>query len=894
MKKYSFILSFTLIFVAYSVLVVAVDLSKTTGLSGSLTSSYTSYSVNFGDNYSSIGSACFDFTFTGDIYDPGDSLQYSLVPAPAPYWYGFGSDTKSYSTLTSCLTPAHQTFNELLDGSITGSVWMKNGTVNIQSLVIRLINAVSSATTTTTTTTTVPNVTTTTTTIPNQTTTTTIPAPISKSMQITINLPKTTYYPNENLEPKITITDASGKLITDATIKGSITGPKTLSPYFFYSSLCDCYKALQWLDESILIGDYTLSVEISHPSFDKTTASTSFKIVKPTIQTFTITTDKQEYFPGDSIKVTVTVKDSLGNLIKDAYLTGEIRDADTGKLVSPIYPFISGDVYTYTYYLGSETLGKSYKISAGTTWKEQKAAADATINVGKRGLNADVVLEKNVLSPKDSLRGRIKVFDKDGNIVKDASVSAELKDPQGFVSTYLSATFKDSFYELDSWTVQDWTSVGTYTLEIKISKYPEETMITKTIEITKQKLNVEVLLDRTSYKPGDKMYIKILVAYPNGTVAKDAWVGGEIFSLLSEPLGEETEFYKPGLCRIYLAPITPVFYKGEYIQKYFLDSPYIPSDCANGKYVLKIKIGAPGYADAEVLKEFDIALAKFFIETGFSVNSHVDSVDLVIYAEIKDENGKEIEFANIEGNLRPAEELKGCIKQFSFYYDSLLKRYVVNQFVSRYECAEGNYIIQIKASSPSYETAEVVQGTTIQYKQGYEYRTYVPATPFEATCREVSCGPNCIQKVCQSEVVGENCYDIVTDDECVNTCTRELERVEESISQGGVVTVNLEACIEQCTVKVPCQGSSVPVVPLEVMVEKLNELRKEVAETKEEVSGLKQLLLTIIDFVNSILSKYLGQQQAITVPSEVVANATNTTNPITGALSSVIKTILRQ
>jgi hypothetical protein len=223
-----------------------------------------------------------------------------------------------------------------------------------------------------------------------------------------------------------------------------------------------------------------------------------------------------------------------------------------------------------------------------------------------------------------------------------------------------------------------------------------------------------------------------------------------------------------------------------------------------------------------------------------------------------------------------------------------LKRYVTNDYVSRYECPAGKYIIQLKASSSSYETAEVVQGLTIQYKEGYEYRAYVPATPAESVCREVSCGPNCIEKVCESTIPVGECYNIVTDSACINTCTEQLRQVEEAISKGVEAPVDFEACIEQCTVQVPCQGSAVPVVPLEVMVDKLNELRKEVAETKEEVTGLKQILLAIIDFVNSILQKYLGPQETITVPSEVVQNATtNETNPVTGAVAALIKSFAR-
>ncbi len=716
-------------------------------------------------------------------------------------------------------------------------------------------------------------------------------------LQITISLPKTTYYPAENLEPKVTVTDVSGKIVTDATVKSNITGPKTYYPYFFYSTLCDCYKSFHWLGEDVLVGDYTLYFEASHPDHKSAVASAIFKVVKPTVQTFTITTDKTEYYSGDYVIATVTAKDSFGNAIKNLYITGELRDADTGKLVGPIYFSTSEDVYTYKYYLGSESLGKSYKFSAGTTWKEQKANASATITVTKRGLNADVVLEKNVLSPGDSLRGKIKVYDKDGNIVKDASVSVNVKDTQGFVSRYLTTTFKEGVYEIESWKIEDWMSVGKYTLEIKVSKYPEEITLEKSIEITKQRLNVEVILDRTSYKPADNMHIKILVTYPNGTIAKDAWVSEEIFPLTSEPYVTGKEPFRTTLCRVYESPISPVYYKGEFIQKYFLDSVYMPTDCPNGKYVLKVKVGAKGYADAEVLKEFDVALAKLFIETGFHVDSQTDSVKLLIYAEVKDENGKAIEFATVDGELRPAEEFKGCVKQFTLYYDKFRSRYVGDQFLSKYECTEGSYIIQLKGSSMSYETADVVQGVSIQYKQGYEYKAYVPATPYiESACREVSCGPNCVQKVCAPITEAKECFNLVTDEACVKSCQENVEKDEETVSktssitgQATATTVDLKECIEKCTMKVPCQGAGVQTVPIELMISKLDEIKQAVEETKEEVGGLKQILLFLIDFVNSILSRYLGQEQTIKIPSEVIQNATNTTNPITGAFVKIFK-----
>ncbi|MBI2076538.1 MAG: hypothetical protein HYT72_04800 [Candidatus Aenigmarchaeota archaeon] len=109
----------------------------------SITTNYTAYSIDFGSTYSSIGSICFDFTLSSDLLDTGENLDYTMVPAPASYSYGFvNSKNTSQSTLFGCITPSHAGYSEFLDGKVAGSVWMERGTVFIQSLVISLENAV--------------------------------------------------------------------------------------------------------------------------------------------------------------------------------------------------------------------------------------------------------------------------------------------------------------------------------------------------------------------------------------------------------------------------------------------------------------------------------------------------------------------------------------------------------------------------------------------------------------------------------------------------------------------------------------------------------------------------------------------------------------------------------
>lgn len=703
-------------------------------------------------------------------------------------------------------------------------------------------------------------------------------------MIIEITTEKSAYYPQENIEPRAKVTDASGKIIADAAIKGNMSlDNKTYSLHFFYSSLCDCYKSPYGLSESMLVGKYTIAAEASKTDYQKATASKTFDLVKPTISTFTVQADKSEYSPGESMQLAITMKDSLGNYIKDASVTGEIRDANTGSLVNLIYPNKKGDTYIYTYWLGSESLDKSYKISVSTKWKEQKAEASTTISVLKKGLNADVVFEKNVLSPGDYLRGKIKVYDKTGSIVKDASVSLEIVSPKVSVTKHLMAEFKDDVYEIEKWRVDDWMESGEYTAKIQIKSGQEIISKEKPFTVSKKKLNVEIFLDQTSYKPDERMYIKVLVTDPNNTVISDAHVSGEVFPLLKEetPItGAVTEIKGElvqdiHLCRLYPNFLKPLFYKGEFLQKYYIDTLYIPTYCPTGKYMLKLKVSMQGYDETEVIKEFDIALAKLFIEAGARVDSRQDSADIRIYAEVKDERGGILEFAVVEGAIRPSGELLGCIKRVDLYYDSFAKRYYGDLYVNKHECQQGVYNLQLEASKPSYEPAEVVQEIKIQYISGSEFITVVAPGTSPAVCRETPCGPNCIQNVCEPVARSEECFELKTNKDCIESCTRSLSEFEKTAG-----AIDLKACINSCAVKVLCKGYGLPAASIEEMTKKLGELRKEIEQTKEEAGYLKQLLLAIIDFINSVLSRYTDEQIIIAVPAEneiikVPLNASN-------------------
>lgn len=686
-------------------------------------------------------------------------------------------------------------------------------------------------------------------------------------LSASITLPKTTYYPAESFEPRVTVRDGE-KIVIDATVSGNLTyGDKSTFLSFFYSTLCDCYKAWHWFSESTLPNDYTLTVIATRSGYQPATATATFSLIKPTLK-MTMSTDKTEYNPGDSIKATSEIKDSLGNTIINAYVTGEIRDADTGGLVTVIYPRLKENIYYYEYYVGSESVGKSYTISMNVSWKEQSASASKAVSITKRGLNADIVLEKDVLVPGDILQGKIKVFDKVGSIVTDANVNMELKDSSGFSQKWLSAEYKDGFYEIERWKIGDWFQTGTYTLNVKVEKKGESITLTKSVEITKEKLNVQVFFDQTSYAPGERIYIKILVTYPNNSIVSNAYVGGEIFPLTQEVIttgkvtlisalavgiGEPTKY-----CRIYISPEGPLYYKGEYIQKYYIDDAYIPDGCPTGKYAMRLKIGAPGYAETEFTKEFDVVLYKLLLETGFKMDSRPNAVDMSIYAEVKDEKGKVIPYVKIQGYLHPfGEGFEGCVQRVYLGYDELIKRYTSKVFLNKNECPTGKYLLEITASQPSYETATVEQAVEVNYSEGFEYNVVVPPSVGVPVCKEVSCGPNCVNKICMPV---EECYEEVSDKDCVKDCTDKAAGIEQAVSKGEAAEFDVKNCIKNCVKKVPCKGSAVTPTQSQEMLDKLEEIRREVVETHGQVNIVEQLIRSIINFINSIVAVFGGGQ----------------------------------
>ncbi len=703
----------------------------------------------------------------------------------------------------------------------------------------------------------------------------------------TLTIPKDNYYPAESFEPKVKVTDPDGKIITDATVKGWLG---STSLYFFYSTLCDCYKGWHWISESMLPNTYSLTVNVTHSDYKPVSTSKSFTLIKPSLL-MTMTADKSEYYAGDSVQLSIKTTDSLGNSIKDASFTGEIRDAATGSLVSTIYPWMKENTYYYSYYVGSEAIGKSYAISVKATWKEQNASSSITFSVAKRGLNGDVVLEKDVLAPGNILQGKVKVYDKNGNIITDAYISINIKNPQGDQYKYLGAQYKDGFYEIDKWKIDDWITAGTYVMDIKIGKKEESITLTKSIEIKKESLNINVILDQTSYAPGDRIYIKILVTYPDGSIVPNAYIGGEIFPLTQEvtskitgqatlvssgaaatttSIGEPTK-----VCRVYISPQGPLYYKGEYIQRYYIEDVYIPAECPSGRYALRLKIGAPGYADTEFTKEFDVALHKLLLETGFKINSKPNAVDISIYAEVKDEQGRVVPNVKIQGYFHPFEEkVEGCIQRVYLGYDEFTRRYTSSVFLDQNKCPAGKYLLEITASQPSYETASVEQAVEIKYSEGYEYNVVVPSAIGTSACKEVSCGPNCVNKICEPVTAPQQCYETVTDKQCAQDCEKKTKSAEQAAikAETPTVTVDLKKCIEEnCVKKVECKGSNVQSTQSDEMMKKLEEIHTEIVQTRKEVGTLQGILQGFIDFIKSLLSRFMTQP---TTPQITIINST--------------------
>ncbi|MFH1229205.1 MAG: hypothetical protein V1678_02140, partial [Candidatus Aenigmatarchaeota archaeon] len=376
--------------------------------------------------------------------------------------------------------------------------------------------------------------------------------------------------------------------------------------------------------------------------------------------------------------------------------------------------------------------------------------------------------------------------------------------------------------------------------------------------------------DQTSYAPGDRIYIKIYVTYSNGSIVPNVNIGGEIFPLIQEetmPTGESilisggailTEEPRgvknlPRICRIYVYPVAPIYYKGEYYPKYYTEDDYIPNDCPVGMYALRLKISTPGYADTEFTKEFDVALHKLLLETGFKTYSRPDSIELDMYAEVKDDQGKTVPYANIKGYLHSFGE--ECTKTIYFGYDEFTKRYTSKTNLGKYECPAGNYSLEIAASQPSYEAAVVEQAIEVNYSEGFEYGVVVPPGGGVPICKEVSCGPNCVNKICEPSVTPQECYEEVTDKDCVKSCIDESTTAEKAAAE-----FNVKECMNNCIKKIPCKGSAVTPTQSQEMLDKLEQIREEIVKTREQVNVIQQLIRGIIDFFNSIAAAFGGGQ----------------------------------
>ena len=350
---------------------------------------------------------------------------------------------------------------------------------------------------------------------------------------------KDTYYPKDNFNPRAKVTDQNGNVVISAAVTGNLTyatGRRTIS--FFYSTLCDCYKSWDYFSEGTLPSDYTLTVTATASGYQSGTAEKKFSVLKPALS-IEIGTDKTEYYMGEAVKLTIKFKDNAGNPVTPDSISGEMRRVDTGELVTTIYPWRSSEgVYYYTYYfasyVGTAEADKSYKFSVSAKWKEQEASGSVTMSMTRRGLNADISIEKSVLMPGDTLHGKIKVFDKYGNTVQDAVINIWIKDAKGGFIKYLSAKYNEGFYEIDEWLVEEkaYVATGKYTLHAEIKgKEGESITLEKEFEIQKEKLNVKVFFDQSSYSPGSRIYIKVLITYTNGSVVGNAYIGGEMFPL---------------------------------------------------------------------------------------------------------------------------------------------------------------------------------------------------------------------------------------------------------------------------------------------------------------------------------------------------------------------------
>ena len=266
------------------------------------------------------------------------------------------------------------------------------------------------------------------------------------------------------------------------------------------------------------------------------------------------------------------------------------------------------------------------------------------------------------------------------------------------------------------------------------------------------------------------------------------------------------------------------------------------------------------------------------LETGFKIYNKPGANELSIYAEVKDEQGRVVPYVKIQGYFHPFEEsVEGCIQRVYLGYDEFTKRYTTQVFLDKYKCPAGKYLLEITASQPSYETATVEQAVEINYAEGFEYNVVVPSAIGAPVCREVSCGPNCVNKICETQRSPEECYEEVSDKECVKSCTDRATTTEQAVSKGEAVEFNVKECIKYCAKKVPCKGSTVARPQSQEMLDKLEQIHAEVIETRKQVNVVEQLIRAIADFINSIVAAFGGGQV-----KPIMTSVPNTTGNVTG------------
>jgi hypothetical protein len=246
------------------------------------------------------------------------------------------------------------------------------------------------------------------------------------------------------------------------------------------------------------------------------------------------------------------------------------------------------------------------------------------------------------------------------------------------------------------------------------------------------------------------------------------------------------------------------------------------------------------------------------LEAGFKTYSNPNTVELSIYAEVKDDLGEAVPYVNVKGYLHPSEEkteeaIEKCTKGVYFDYNEFTKRYTSKTSVGKNECPAGEYLLEITASQSSYQTATVEQAVEINYSEGSEYNVVVPPAIGVIACKEVSCGLNCVNRICESSVTPQECYEEVTDKNCVSSCFDKATTAEKAATE-----LDVKECVNNCTKNIPCKGSTVVQPQSNEMLDKLEQIRTEIVKTREQVGVIEQLIKAIIDFINSIVAAFGG------------------------------------